>query len=425
MVVAVVVAGCTGVRVPAVRTTMTSSFADSGEVQIGVIEDGWSIVEATINGQGPYRLILDTGSDLSILKPELLGVIQPQAYTRGELGDIHGLIATHDVFLAESIVIEGIELGDAPLIFTSTLDPAFKQIDVDGVLGYRGLDQYTLDLDGDTDVVRLSTRRLAPDEPGVLKMVARDGGTPVVQLSHRLENGRTLTKRYGLDSGGGFHVSIAGATLDRFVHTDRARVIGASAALNTAFRQAQYAPLNGSIRFGGADADWSSVHTLSGVSVSIDNEFTLIGNQVLSMFRVQIDPVSRLVRFSRGDSVGGRIRGRTMYGTGILDAFRIEDRLIIKRIGDQSPAMHVGLRPGDAVLEIDGEPVDLTNVRDLIGFASAEPRTLRLLVDRGDSGTGMVEVGMEAFFAEGLSERGPDLDLPALRLEGGTFIPEP
>ena len=201
VVVGLVLAGCTGVRVPAVRTQMSQAFAESGEVQIGVIEDGWSIVEATINGQGPYRLILDTGSDFSILKPELREAIQPRAYTSGDLGDIHGLVATHDVYLAESIVIEGVELGDAPMIFTANMDVGFKRLDADGVLGYSGLDRYTLDLDGDSGVVRLTTRRLKPDEPGVLKMVARNDGTPVVQLTHRLEDGRTLSKRLCLHRG--------------------------------------------------------------------------------------------------------------------------------------------------------------------------------------------------------------------------------
>lgn len=424
VVAGLVLAGCTGVRVPAVRTEIASAFAESGEVEIGVIEDGWAVVEATINGQGPYRLLLDTGSDLSILSHELLDVIQPRAHARGTFGDIHGLMATHEVYLADSIEIKGVELDDAPLVFTSNLDAALKNTGTDGVLGYHGLDQFTLDLDGDSGVVRLSTRRLKRDAPGVMKMVARDGGTPVVRLTHRLGDGRVLDKLYGLDSGGGFYVSIAGAASDRFIHSDRVRVAGGAAALNSVSNKSQFAPLNGSFWIGSADADWTEVHTVSGVPVAIDNQFSLIGNRLLSLFRVQIDPVSRLVRFTRGGSSGGAIRGAEMYGIGVLDAFWIEDRLIIRRIGDQSPAMRAGLRPGDAVIEIDGDSVDRSEVRQRLGFVWEEERTMKLLV-AADGAERVVEVGMERLFADDLGERGPDLELPTLDLEGGVFVPDP
>ncbi len=408
--------GCGGIRFDRVRANFTGEALQSGSVQIGTIEDGWAIVEARINGQGPYRLMLDTGADLTMLRSDVFEQIRSGSLGNSTIRDIHGFDKSYAVHELDTIELNGVRLESVPVITGTKLDALYEQYGWDGLLGYSGIDDFTLDLDYEAGVVRLSTERLRQGDRGVMRMVARDGKTPIVALTHTGPvAGEEFTKRYGIDTGGDFLLSIPGPDQARLVDLNLVRRGGMSVGMNSVQKDNHLGRLRGGLRIvGDAEREKSMAGiSISGIPVDLDLKNTLIGNGLLSRFHVMIDPVSRLVRITNGDSFGSLVRMNPMQGIGVLDWVLLDDQVLLMRIGDQSPAMLAGLRPGTMVYAIDGKAVTDPEVRRGLGFVWDEPRTLQLLVDRGEERR-EVEVGTEPFFADGLGERGPDLELPKL-----------
>ena len=109
------------------------------------------LVSATINGNGPVTLILDTGADRTMLTPMALWRLgistagAPQAEIRGVTGTARG----------ELVRVDSVEVGDAragPLLILAH-DADLKQ--GEGLLGRDFLERFTVTIDANERVVTL------------------------------------------------------------------------------------------------------------------------------------------------------------------------------------------------------------------------------------------------------------------------------
>ncbi len=409
----VVLGGCSFVRLDAVKASIVEGGASADEYQIGTIVRSSPIVEAMIDGRGPYRLILDTGAGVSALKPEIVQELHLRKSGKASMNDIHGKASGFDIYLANSVRLNAVELSGVPIITSPGLSTLFENMQLDGLLGYYGLDKFTLDLNYESGKVNVSTQRLDRDAPGVTKMVKRRDATPVINITHTLPNNDgTFTIPYGIDSGGGgFMLSLSRTSRSKLVDLSRVRRVGGGQGLNST-SDSQLAPLNGSVEFASFE--------MMRVPVNLEHSHTLIGAGLLSQFRVQIDPQSRLVQFTKHGTADRTGFVLEIYGVGVLKALNDDDSVVLERIGDQTPAMLAGLRPGDRVIEIDDQPVTDPEVASKLGWNADKPTTLKLLVVR-DGERFEVEIGMEPLFPDDLDQRGDDLELPMLDLTNGTI----
>ena len=112
------------------------------------------LVSATINGNGPVTLILDTGADRTLLTPLALWrlgistVNAPQAEIRGVTGTARG----------ELVQVTSVEVGNAragPLLIISH-DADLKQ--AEGLLGRDFLERFTVTIDANERVVTLAPK---------------------------------------------------------------------------------------------------------------------------------------------------------------------------------------------------------------------------------------------------------------------------
>lgn len=382
--------GCSFVRLSAVEASLAPGSETATEHQIGVMEDHWVIVEALIDGQGPYRLILDTGADATILKPEICQELGLERIGSVRMADIRGHKVMYDLLRADLIEIGPVRLRGMRVVSGERLMELFEKYKVDGVLGYYGLDDFTLDLDYPNGVARVSTEALELGQPGVMAMSGRRGATPVVRLAHAgFDGDRTLDLKYGIDSGGHFVLSPPQNRIGQLVDSRFARDTGRSAGANGISLSNRMGLLHGSVEIG--------EYEVRNIPVDLDHAHALIGTGLLSMFRVQIDPQSRLVRFSKQGIEGGIATYRLPYGIGIIDHEFAKDGQVILRVGPHSPAMLAGLRPGDVVIEVGGVAVTEPEAYERLGWVANEPETLHLLVER-EGERFEVEVGMEPFF---------------------------
>jgi len=124
------------------------------------------LVEAWINGTGPYRLLIDLGSNVILLRRNVV--------------DASGGHVLADRPKSDIVRIEEISLGQARL--EEVTAGAYDSLDVDGVLGYNVLryTSFTLDFPGRRLV--LHHRRLPPPDGHSVLAYEEQGRMPYVPV---------------------------------------------------------------------------------------------------------------------------------------------------------------------------------------------------------------------------------------------------
>ena len=92
------------------------------------------LVEARVNGNGPYRLLIDLGSNVTLLRRNVVDASKSTVLVER---------STSDIVHADSITLGAARFEDATV-------GAYDELDVDGVLGYNVLQyaSFTLDFPG-------------------------------------------------------------------------------------------------------------------------------------------------------------------------------------------------------------------------------------------------------------------------------------
>lgn len=123
------------------------------------LEQNVIFVSATINGQGPFRFIFDTGASLTLIRPdtaERLGLIEESERPSGILS-----------FLgvgAKVVTLESISLGEAAVQNLDVVSMAVPQAEIplqmagipyDGLLGYNFISRFVTTIDYGARTIRL------------------------------------------------------------------------------------------------------------------------------------------------------------------------------------------------------------------------------------------------------------------------------
>jgi predicted aspartyl protease len=149
---------------------------------------GRIIAPVYINGQGPFRLVVDTGASHTSLSPRLaaqLGLLQlngPEVMLNGVTGAEMVPAVTLDRLQAGDLVVEG---AQAPVVQTDVMGGA------DGILGVAGLRSERIVVDFRNDRISIARSRGSRVDPemlripavrlqgGLLMVIARVGGVRV------------------------------------------------------------------------------------------------------------------------------------------------------------------------------------------------------------------------------------------------------
>lgn len=89
------------------------------------------LLEVRINGRGPYRLLIDIGSNVILLRRDVVDATSTTVLVER---------ATSDVIRIDSIAIGG-------AVFTGVTGASYDQLDVDGVLGFNLLRTFAFTMD--------------------------------------------------------------------------------------------------------------------------------------------------------------------------------------------------------------------------------------------------------------------------------------
>jgi predicted aspartyl protease len=143
---------------------------------------GRVLAPVMVNGQGPYRFILDTGANRAVLSPRVLEGLRLQLTADGPTVAVHGVTGTA---LLPAVRIDELRAGEMVLARDQNV-PVLSQTvlaDADGILGIEGLRSARIDIDFVEDrvsIVKSSGRQAARSGFLTIDVSLRHGGLIVV-----------------------------------------------------------------------------------------------------------------------------------------------------------------------------------------------------------------------------------------------------
>ena len=158
---------------------------------------GKPYVMVTINGKGPYRFVIDTGTGAdAFVTPELADQLQLPTAAEVVVSDPSRQGGQRaPVVLLQSIRLAGVEFDEVPAIRHTVTGEAGS---CQGLLGFTLFRNYLLTLDFPNRQVLLTTGALTPDGENTVLPFRMPDGVPIISLR---VNGRSVDAQ--MDSGGG------------------------------------------------------------------------------------------------------------------------------------------------------------------------------------------------------------------------------
>jgi len=246
-------------------------------------------VSVTLNGHGPYRFLVDTGTGgQALVTPELAQELSLPVVGHARLKDPSGLGEQRsDITRIEALNVAGAEFSDVDAVVHNL----YGDVSCQGVLGFTLFEDYLLTLDFPGHRMMLSPGAIDNQAEGSVLPFRMPDGVPVVDLQIDEQPFRAQ-----LDSGGtGLSVPERDLKELKFEETPVGFANGES--VSTKF-QIKAARLESDVKLGR--------YTFKQAFVEIDSAFPLVnvGSTPLQHFVITFDQVNELVRlYSREETL--------------------------------------------------------------------------------------------------------------------------
>jgi hypothetical protein len=331
------------------------------------------IVEAMVNGKGPFRFLLDTGAEVTLVTPSLARELGLPSLGETSVGSPGG-----PPVAAQSIRLERLEIGSAKLHGVPGLSLDLSQVFPNpdsprGVLSaalFQGL-LLTLDYPAGKIVIRPGELPKA-DGSEVFEYDPADGqiGIPLsiagIEIKAHVDSGSmggiTLPKGYA------DQLPLA----SKPVGVGKARLVGKEITILKA-------RLNGTVRLG--RYHFENPDLMFNEAAPVGN----IGYEFLRRFSLTLDRKNHRLRLEEGTGAAAgaqppaQIRPRR-YGTRFYD---LNDKtLAVAEVDPDSPAEKAGIRAGDQFVQINDTLVEKMSSAERLQILRTSP--VRVIIKRGD-----------------------------------------
>jgi predicted aspartyl protease len=334
------------------------------------------IVEASIDGKGPYQLVFDTGAEMLVLDISVakeLGL--PRArYNANTIGRSVGGWAPSYFARVDSIRIGSLERTGLDAMVTDLR----SNVRVDGLLGLPVFYDLVTAVDYGRRVLRFTSGpSLDPDAPGVLRIDQRYGIS--LSVTARFE-GRTFLARLDTGASGALYAepSFLEALQEPPWLVPYARTPSPTGSAPT-----RVGRIPGDLSLGGhvfrdpiAIAPERPIVLGPSARYTVDPPLTL-GHAFLRQFELVIDRRSGLVRLTREGS--GPITSPPLRDVALSAPTRWQDGALV--VVEPGPSMGDALHVGDRIVTIGGHPASEYSPAMLDGYAEGE--TVEIGVERG------------------------------------------
>jgi hypothetical protein len=153
--IAIAEGGALGLKNAPAASGPAAGAKASGETTIRFIPGQRIMVDARINGNADAKLMLDTGSDKTLISPRALQAAGVRITGSTTSAEVAGATGTGRMQFVE---VDSLEIGEARV---GRMPVASQDVPIDGadgVLGRDFLDQFNVNIDGGKGVVTLSPR---------------------------------------------------------------------------------------------------------------------------------------------------------------------------------------------------------------------------------------------------------------------------
>jgi|GEM_PF-2081329 len=300
------------------------------------------IVLATIDGQGPFRLLLDTGAAISLLDDD--AATQLGSRVSGSALNMTGgggaSVAAAGQVRIGRLVSGAVTLLDFDMAIhdLARFEPFFGTLD--GVLGHSAFNGSTFTIDYPSRTVTVTNEALDPDAPRQENEAWFETGSARPHIVV-IVAGRPVRVLVDSGSGGGFDFRM----FDELPRSDKDRPSHASLALDRLV-VSRAARLNGELRIGPIVFDAPAIGS--------EPSSSKLGTQVMSKFRWTFDTRTKLIRIDGGPK---RIAPHPVTNLGFVGSRKL-NAIQVVHVAQDSVTYANGLRQGDQVVAINGVAVE-------------------------------------------------------------------
>ncbi len=337
-------AGCFSVQrtapKPALTTVGPRAVTLPGHLigNVLVVEDKW-------DKSGPYHFIIDTGSSVTLVSPDLARRYRAPGSPPVDEPQVRVKSAGGGTALLSPVTLKRLELGGArfdyvpALIYDCADLSAQFGVRIDGILGFPLFRNAVLTLDYPNE--RIVLRSNVPDDglPGEVILFNNVDKIPLIPI-------RLGDKEFAalIDSGSAAAIAINPAGLTPGFSFGP--VTGPAVSTLAGDKATRVGRLSGVVRFGSFDVPQPVAE--------LTDELSSLGGGILSHFTVTFDQPHNVVIFQR--DAADVLAIPPLRGTGL--SFRKTPAYWkVAGVVPGSPASAAGVRDGDLVSRIDGEAV--------------------------------------------------------------------
>lgn len=335
-------------------------------------------VDATIDGKGPYRFMLDTGAEGNVISPILAAKLSLTWTSENDAVGSGGVMVPSGITQALSLDIGSIDFAH-PVFHVIALprelsNPTGRETPIDGILGYDLFESLAVTIDYQRSRLYLSWPDSADDHSGV-------------RVPFRFSEHRAPLIRAVVDGVSGLYKIDSGDNGSLTLYEDSRDKRKMRAKYRRHITMVTGMAIGGPIR---ADVMRVKRFTIATLSISepvaeimyrgpqlLSNDpwSGAIGNEILKHFTVAFDYAKREIWFKPNDT----IRDPEPFNRSGLIVSVANDRndLEIVYVIKGSPAYLDGVESGDVILSMDGVPSAHLNY-DLIREKTRQPVGTRL-----------------------------------------------
>ncbi|HQF39479.1 MAG TPA: aspartyl protease family protein [Opitutaceae bacterium] len=333
---------------PASPTTLRfdrGSLAPGQNAVPGRLVSNLLLVEGSVGGAGPYYFLVDTGSSVTLVSDRIAATV-PGFRPNVGLAPVQVISAAGGATLLGSITVPSIELGGTG--FATVRAAVYDFVDfsnhlgvtVDGILGFPVFRDVLLTLDYPRSRVVLSPRFPARAIPGIAVPFALEDGTrPIINVELGAATFMAL-----IDSGSNLPFTLNATGLNpSFKYGPRT---GPLVATLSGDAPRQIGRLAATLVLGTVE--------IREPRVMLTDQLPTIGAEILRHFTLTFDQHRGLVVLTPERDAPVKLPAQRTTG---LSFARLPAEWRVLQVMEDAPATTQQIRPGDAIVGIDGEPI--------------------------------------------------------------------